>query len=81
MYTLDSRPKGYFGTLQRLRRPGARLVLVHSNDPAKNGYFILPGGWRVAKRIAEALISGPHMQPHDQGLFPDQPQSWRLCSG
>jgi hypothetical protein len=55
--------------------------LVHSNDPAKNGYFILPGGWRVAKRIAEALISGPHMQPHDQGLFPDQPQSWRLCSG
>jgi hypothetical protein len=81
MYTLDSRPKGYFVSLQRLLLPGARLVLVHSNDPAKNGYFILPGGWRVAKRIAEALISGPHMQPHDHGLFPDQPQSWRLCSG
>ena len=39
--------KGYFNTLQSLRRPDARLVRMHSTDPASNGYFVLPGGLRV----------------------------------
>jgi hypothetical protein len=81
MYTFDPPSKGYFNTLQRLQRPGARLVLVHSKDPTNNGYFILPGGWRVAKATAEVIIGSPDVQPYDQGLFPDQPQSWRLCLG
>jgi hypothetical protein len=81
MYTFGLPPKGYFNTLQRLRHPGARLVLVHSRDPSNDGYFILPDGCRVAKATAEVIIGGPDVQPYDQGLFPDQPQSWRLGLG
>jgi hypothetical protein len=81
MSTFGRPPKGYFNTLQQLRGPGARLVLAHSNDPANKGYFILPGGWRVANETAKAIIGGPDVQPYDQGLYPDQPQSWRLCLG
>lgn len=81
MYTFDQPPRNYFATLQKLRRPGARLVHVHSRDPANDGYFVLPGGWRVARETAETIISGPDVQAYDGGLFPDQPQSWRLCLG
>jgi hypothetical protein len=77
MYTFDPPPNGYFNTLQGRSPPGVRLVSVHSKN---NGYFIVPGGWR-AKTTTEAIIGGPDVQPYDQGLFPDQPQSWWLCLG
>jgi hypothetical protein len=75
---LNTPLNGYFNTLQYLRRLGTGLVLVHSNNAGSNGYFIMPGGRRVAKTTAEAIIGGPDVQPHDRGLFPDQAQSWRL---
>jgi hypothetical protein len=61
-----------------LRQPGARLALMHSDRPTKRGFFILPGGVPIGEATARAILARPDVRPHDKGLLPDCPQTWRL---
>ena len=68
----------YDQAMRWLRRPDSRLVLQHSRNPTNRGYFILPGGIYVDRETAQAIIEHRSVQPDEQGLLPDCPQSWRL---
>jgi hypothetical protein len=81
MCTFEPPPRGYLKTLGQLRRQGSRLVLVHSHNPGQHGFFILPGGIRVDQATAQPVLECRDLRPHDEGLFPSCPQSWRLCVG
>jgi hypothetical protein len=60
-----------------LRQPDAKLVRLHSNSSAA-GYFIWPDGGRISDELAQLLLERGDVQPHDSGLLPGHPQSWRL---
>jgi hypothetical protein len=67
--------------LDRLRRPGATLVLTYVNDGSSvtgRAYFIMPGGHRVTDPTAQQLLERGDVQPFDSGLLPGHPQSWKL---
>ena len=63
--------------LHLLRKPGARLVRLHSNNGGA-GFYVWPRGGRVSDEVAELLLKRDDIQPYDSGLFPGHPQSWRL---
>lgn len=61
-----------------LRRPGTKLMMMHTNDPKEPmAYYILPGGY-ISASIAEKLIARPDVVPNQDGLLPDTTQSWQL---
>lgn len=70
---------------EMLRKPGARLVLMHTNNPLDcgnnekrtKGYFIIPGK-QVSFDIAQKLIDRPDVCGGKDGLFPGCDQTWRL---
>jgi hypothetical protein len=67
--------------LDRLRKPGAELVLTYVNDGSSvtgRAYFIMPDGVRVSDETAQKLLEHPHVQPYSDGLLPGHPQAWRL---
>jgi hypothetical protein len=62
--------------LHLLRKPEARLVRLHrNNDGAK--FYVWPRGGRVSDEVAQLLLKRDDIQPHDSGLLPGHPQSWR----
>ena len=61
-----------------LRRPGARLMMMHTQNPAEFRWFIVPGG-PVATRIAEKLIDRPDVYGCADGLFPGCDQTWKFA--
>ena len=62
--------------LHLLRKPDARLVRLHANN-GTGGFYIWPDGGRVPDEVAQMLLGRNDIQPYS-GLFPGQPQSWRL---
>jgi hypothetical protein len=63
--------------LDLMRKPDAKLVRLHSNSGGA-GFYVWPDGGRIPDEIAQLLIERGDVQPHDSGLFPGHPQSWRL---
>ncbi len=65
--------------LDELRRPGALLVLTYTHRTATGrAFYIIPRGGRVSDEVAQKLLQRNDVQPHDSGLLPGRPQSWRL---
>lgn len=67
-----------------LRKPDARLVLMHTNNPLDcssdkrtMGYFIIPGK-QISYEIAQKLIDRPDVYGCADGLFPGCDQTWRF---
>jgi hypothetical protein len=58
-------------------KPDARLVRLHSNNGGA-GFYIWPGGGRVSDEDAQRLLGRNDIQPYDNGLLPDHPQTWRM---
>jgi hypothetical protein len=61
--------------LEALRRPDHLLVVLHGKS--KPEWFVMPGG-PVTEPTARRILERPDVQPHDTGLLPGHPQSWRL---
>jgi hypothetical protein len=79
--SVNATDKAVSKALDRLRRPGARLVLTYVNDGSsvtRRAYFILPGGHRVMDPTAQQLLERGDVEPFDSGLLPGHPQSWKL---
>jgi hypothetical protein len=62
--------------LDLLRRPDALLVQLHTGKGTS--FFIWPSGGRISDEVARALLERNDVQPHDNGLLPGHPQSWKL---
>jgi hypothetical protein len=66
-----------------LRKPGARLMLMHTSNGAScqahevKRWFIVPGGY-VPDEIAKKLIDRPDVHGSADGLFPGCDQTWRF---
>lgn len=60
-----------------LRLPDRRLMLMHASDG--DHFYVVPGG-RINRDDAQKIIQRPDCQQFDDGLFPGNPQSWRLRS-
>lgn len=58
-----------------LHRKDARMMLMHSTDG--DHFYIVPGG-RVDRLAAQKILKRPDIMEFDDGLFPGNPQSWRL---
>ena len=63
------------GALEALRQPDHLLVLLHGKS--KPEWFVMPGG-PITELTARRILERPDVQPHDTGLLPGHPQSWRL---
>lgn len=61
--------------LDMLRMPNRRLMLMHTVDG--DHYYVVPGG-RMNRDDAEKIIQRTDCYAFDDGLFPGNPQSWRL---
>jgi hypothetical protein len=59
--------------LNQLGQPRALLVLLYQQRGGY-GYFIWPNGGQITNKVAEQILE----RPHDPGLLPGHPQSWRL---
>jgi len=65
--------------LDRLRKPGASLVLTYTRDTVSGRSFhIQPAGVRVSDEVARKLLEHPRVQPCNDGLLPGCAQSWKL---
>jgi hypothetical protein len=60
-----------------LRKPGARLMLMHTRRPTGRQYYIVPGG-PIDRDIAEEIIGLPDVSPGLDGLFPRHSQTWTI---
>lgn len=58
-----------------LHKSGTRMMVMHSNDG--DHFYIVPGG-RVDRAAAQKILKRPDIMEFDDGLFPGNPQSWRL---
>jgi hypothetical protein len=73
------RNKALDRALERLRKPGAILVLTYTRDTVSGRAFhIWPDGIPVADSLAQKLLERRCAQPLSDGLLPGHPQSWRL---
>lgn len=64
--------------LELLQQPDHRLMVMHSPaSPEGRAYFVVPGGY-VEPTVALKILEHPKLQPFDDGLFPNCPQSWRF---
>jgi hypothetical protein len=77
--TSTPKPKVYTMSLDdalaALRQPDHLLVVLHGK--ARPEWFVMPGG-PVTEQTARRILERPDVQPHDTGLLPGHPQSWRL---
>ena len=65
--------------LNALRKPGARLVLLHTHETKTgNAFYIMPDGGHISDETALALLERNDVQPFDPGLLPGHWQSWAL---
>jgi len=64
--------------VELLHRTDTRLMLMHGRDGDE--FYIVPGG-RVDSRDAQKILERPDMKSFDDGLFPGQPQQWRMRRG
>ena len=62
--------------VEALHQPGHLLVLLHGRT--KPEFYVMPDGGLVSEATAHKLLERPDVQPHDSGLLPGHPQSWRL---
>ena len=61
-----------------LRLPNTRMMEMHDNtSPRGKSYFIVPHG-RVDDEDAMKIKARKDSYVFDEGLFPGNPQSWRL---
>lgn len=58
-----------------MHRSGTRLMVMHSSDG--NHFYVVPGG-RVDRDAAMKIISRDDVVSFDDGLFPGNPQSWKM---
>lgn len=58
-----------------LHRTDTRLMIMRSGDGDE--FYVVPGG-RVAADDAKKILLRPDMIPFDDGLFPNNPQSWKM---
>jgi hypothetical protein len=56
---------------------GARIMLMHTSSGQE--YFIVPGG-KVTPEVARQIINRPDVAVSDDGLFPNNPQCWKIIS-
>lgn len=61
-----------------LHRTGTRMMIMHASDG--DHFYIVPGG-RVNRDDAQKILQRPDIQEFDDGLFPGNPQSWRIGGG
>ena len=61
--------------LDLLHRPGTRLMVMHGHDGDE--FYVVPGG-RLDARDALKILESPDIKSFDDGLFPGQPQQWRM---
>lgn len=58
-----------------LHRKDARMMIMHAADG--DHFYIVPGG-RVDPAAAQKILKRSDIMEFDDGLFPGNPQSWRL---
>jgi hypothetical protein len=58
-----------------LHKTGTRMMRMHSSDG--DHFYIVPGG-PVDPATAQKILKRPDIMVFDDGLFPGNPQSWRL---
>lgn len=58
-----------------LHRVGTRMMIMHSPDG--DHFYIIPGGV-VDRGAAQKILQRPDIQEFDDGLFPGNPQSWKM---
>jgi hypothetical protein len=64
--------------LTALRRPGAKLLRQYGGRDAGFYVCIPHGSFRVGNDVATKLLERDDVRPHDSGLLPGHPQSWKL---
>jgi MOSC domain-containing protein YiiM len=58
-----------------LHRPGTRMMIMHAGDG--DHFYVVPGG-RVNRDDAHEILKRPDIIEFDDGLFPGNPQSWKI---
>lgn len=58
-----------------LHRTDTRMMIMRASDGDQ--FYIVPGG-RVAKDDAQKILKRPDIIEFDDGLFPGNPQSWKM---
>jgi len=65
----------YDRAMDKLSVKGARLMLMHCSSGKE--FYVIPGG-PVSQEDAQKILSRPDVVPFDDGLFPGNPQSWKI---
>lgn len=58
-----------------LHRTGTRMMIMHGTDG--DHYYVVPGGV-VDRSAAQKILQRPDIIEFDDGLFPGNPQSWKM---
>lgn len=58
-----------------LHRKDTRLIIMHCSDGDR--FYVVPGG-RVNRDDAQKILQRPDILEFDDGLFPGNPQSWKM---
>lgn len=61
--------------VEMLHRVGTRLMIMHANDG--DHFYVVPGG-RVNRDDAQKILQRDDIIEFDDGLFPGNPQSWKM---
>lgn len=61
--------------IDMMRLPDPRLMVMHTGEG--DHFYVVPGG-RVDRNDAQKIIQRPDVHQFDDGLFPGNPQSWRI---
>lgn len=61
--------------VELLHRVGTRMMIMHANDG--DHFYIIPGGV-VDRGAAQKILQRPDIIEFDDGLFPGNPQSWKM---
>jgi len=62
--------------VEMLHRVGARMMIMHASDG--DHFYVVPGG-RVNRDDAQKILKRPDIIEFDDGLFPGNPQSWKIA--
>ncbi len=58
-----------------MHKTGTRMMIMHASDG--DHFYIVPGG-RVDRGAAQKILMRHDIVEFDDGLFPVNPQSWRM---
>jgi len=61
--------------VELLHRTGTRMMIMHASDG--DHFYIVPGGV-IERGAAEKILQRADIQEFDDGLFPGNPQSWKM---